>query len=123
MRFGMIAMVAGLIGVPLGSFIAQRQRATNPECDPVICGYGALISAPFVYLVLITAGHSSGVSFFFVFIAMVALNTCWSLVADMLLVRRGGGEEMERSLWRTIGGSWMDNGWNRNCNFSFRPFN
>lgn len=87
MRFGMVAMLAGLIGVPMGSFIAQRKRATMPNCDPVICAYGALISAPFVYLVLVTASHSSDWSFFFVFLAMLSLNMCWSLVADTLLVR------------------------------------
>lgn len=101
MRFGVIAMLAGLIGVPLGSFMAQRYRTTVAECDPIICGFGALVSAPFVYLVLITAGHSSGVSFSFVFFAMMALNTCWSLVADMLLVRRrntdwADGDERKR---------------------------
>lgn len=86
-------MLAGLIGVPLGSFMAQKYRTTIAECDPIICGFGTLVSAPFVYLVLITAGHNSGVSFFFVFVAMMALNTCWSLVADMLLVRRNTDSE------------------------------
>lgn len=87
MRFGVVAMFAGLIGVPMGSYLAQWKRATMPNCDPVICAYGALISAPFVYLVLLTAGHDSGWSFFFVFLAMLSLNMCWSLVADTLLVR------------------------------------
>lgn len=105
MRFGLVAMCAGLIGVPLGSYLAQWKRATMPNCDPVICGYGAMISAPFVYLVLVTAGHSSAWSFFFVFIAMLSLNMCWSLVADTLLVR--WRSKMRRGwtgaaiLWRT----------------------
>ena len=102
MRFGVVAMFAGLLGVPLGSFLAQWKRATNPDCDPVICGLGAIISAPFVYLVFVTASHSATWSFLFVFMAMLSLNMCWSLVADMLLVRWIEG--------RRSSTNWSDNG-------------
>lgn len=87
MKFGIVAMASGLVGVPLGPIIAQKWRTTNAACDPIICAYGVLISAPLVYLVLITSGYNTGLSFMFVFFAMVSLNLTWSLVADMVLVR------------------------------------
>lgn len=79
-------MMAGLIGVPLGSGLAQRLRLVNLSCDPLICAFGLITSAPFVYLGLVVAPYSTNWCFFFVFIAEVTLNLCWSIVADMLLV-------------------------------------
>lgn len=85
-KFGIVAMMAGLIGVPLGSGLAQRLRLVNLSCDPLICAFGLITSAPFVYLGLVVAPYSTNWCFFFVFIAEVTLNLCWSIVADMLLV-------------------------------------
>lgn len=82
-------MCAGLIGVPMGSFLAQRKRESIPNVDPLICAYALIGSAPLVYIVLLTADSSTAWSFVFVFFAMLSLNFCWSLVADMLLVRHG----------------------------------
>lgn len=80
-------MLAGLIGVPLGSFLAQRLRPRDPMCDPKICAAGLLVSAPFVYLALVVAKYSTNWTFILVFFAMMSLNLCWSIVADILLVR------------------------------------
>lgn len=85
-KFGIVAMIAGLIGVPLGSGLAQRFRLIHSSCDPLICAFGLLTSAPFVYLGLAVAQYSTNWCFFFVFLAQVTLNLCWSIVADMLLV-------------------------------------
>lgn len=79
-------MMAGLIGVPLGSAIAQRLRPIDPTCDPQICAFGLITSAPFVYLGLVIAPYNTAWCFFFVFLAQVTLNLCWSIVADMTLV-------------------------------------
>lgn len=81
-------MVAGLIGVPLGSFLAQKFRLKYENCDPIICGIGLMISSPLVYLALIEPRISEFFCFLFVFLAQVGLNLCWSIVADMLLVRK-----------------------------------
>jgi MFS transporter, Spinster family, sphingosine-1-phosphate transporter len=86
LRFGIVAMTAGLIGVPLGSYLAQRIRPYHANCDPLICAAGLLISAPFVYLGLVTAKYSATWCFIMVFFAEVALNLCWSIVADIVLV-------------------------------------
>lgn len=81
-------MAAGLIGVPLGSMLAQRLRPTIENCDPYICAVGLFISAPMVFLGLIMASTSGTWCFIFVFMAQVALNMSWSIVADILLVRQ-----------------------------------
>lgn len=79
-------MLAGLIGVPTGSALAQRLRLIDHTCDPLICAFGLIASAPFVYLGLVVAPYSTNWCFFFVFFAEVTLNLSWSIVADMLLV-------------------------------------
>jgi MFS transporter, Spinster family, sphingosine-1-phosphate transporter len=81
-------MFAGLIGVPLGSHLAQRFRPIDSQCDPLICAFGLIASAPCVYLGLVCAPYSSTWCFIFVFLAQLLLNQCWSIIADMLLVRR-----------------------------------
>jgi hypothetical protein len=86
LRFGVVAMTAGLLGVPLGSYLAQRLRPYQPNCDPLICAAGLMTSAPFVYAALVAAKYSANWCFFLVFLAEVALNLCWSVVADIILV-------------------------------------
>ncbi|EDX07301.1 GD11163 [Drosophila simulans] len=86
-KFGLVAMLAGLIGVPMGSFLAQRLRGRYENCDPYICAVGLFISAPMVFAALVVPQTSESLCFFFVFVAQVALNLCWSIVADILLVR------------------------------------
>lgn len=86
-KFGMITMIAGLIGVPLGSVLATRLRPRIENCDPYICAAGLLSSAPMVYLALVLSETNAIWCFAFIFGAQLALNLCWSIVADILLVR------------------------------------
>lgn len=83
----MITMLAGLIGVPTGAMLAQRLRLRQENSDPYICAAGLLISAPMVYMALVLPQTSGALCFLFIFGAQVALNLCWSIVADILLVR------------------------------------
>lgn len=85
-KFGIVAMFAGLIGVPLGSAIAQRLRPIDSSCDPLVCAFGLLTSAPFVYFGLVVAKYSDFWCYICVFLAQVTLNLSWSIIADMLLV-------------------------------------
>ncbi|XP_054737254.1 protein spinster [Anastrepha obliqua] len=107
-KFGIIAMIAGLIGVPLGSLLAQRLRPTHESCDPYICAFGLLISAPMVYMSLVTPQTSTSFCFLFVFLAQVTLNLCWSIVADILLyvvvpTRRSTAEAFQILLSHALG--------------------
>ncbi|XP_044730370.1 protein spinster isoform X2 [Chrysoperla carnea] len=84
-KFGIISMLAGLLGVPTGAAIAQRLRLTRQGCDPLVCGWSLIFSAPMVFLALITISASSFFSYIFIFIAQFTLNFTWSIVADILL--------------------------------------
>ncbi|XP_020279070.1 protein spinster isoform X2 [Pseudomyrmex gracilis] len=84
-KFGIISMAAGLIGVPLGSTIAQKLRVHWQQADPVICATGLLISAPLLFFSIITANINSTLCYVLIFFGQVSLNLNWSIVADMLL--------------------------------------
>ncbi|XP_012225407.1 protein spinster isoform X2 [Linepithema humile] len=84
-KFGLIGMASGLIGVPLGSFIAQRLRTRWQQADPLICAIGLLISAPLLFFAIITANTNSNLCYVLIFFGQVSLNLNWSIVADMLL--------------------------------------
>lgn len=87
LKFGVIAMCAGLIGVPLGSMLAQKMRPRfSCQADPIICAIGLLTSAPLVYFALLAAQSHTWLCYLFVFLAELTLNLNWSIVADMLLV-------------------------------------
>uniref|UniRef100_A0A182T5T1 Major facilitator superfamily (MFS) profile domain-containing protein n=1 Tax=Anopheles maculatus TaxID=74869 RepID=A0A182T5T1_9DIPT len=84
-RFGIVAMLAGLIGVPLGTILSSRLRPLYPNADPLICAAGLITSSPFVYIALVVVKYSGAGCFTLVFIAEVALNISWPIVADMLV--------------------------------------
>ena len=65
--FGLTAMLAGLLGVPLGSFLGQRLRAVNARADPLVCGAGMLLSMPFMLAGLFVAGWNTLAAFAVVF--------------------------------------------------------
>lgn len=85
-RFGIVAMISGIIGVPAGSMIAQNLRSNVLNCDPLICAFSLIGSMMFIFPALIVASLNFLWTLFFVFLAEVLLNFTWSLVADMLLV-------------------------------------
>lgn len=84
-KFGIIAMLSGLIGVPLGSLLAQRLRSRYPSIDPMICAIGLLVSAPLLFCASVSASKNSNVCYALIFFGEVFLNLNWSIVADMLL--------------------------------------
>ena len=85
-KFGVIAMIAGLIGVPFGSMLAQKLRVRWHQADPLICAVGLLISAPLIFLGSVFASTNSIACYTLIFFGQLALNINWSIVADMLLV-------------------------------------
>ncbi|XP_072744334.1 protein spinster isoform X1 [Anoplolepis gracilipes] len=84
-KFGLIGMASGLIGVPLGSTIAQKLRKYWQQADPLICAIGLLISAPLLFFAMITANTNSTLCYVLIFFGQLSLNLNWSIVADMLL--------------------------------------
>ena len=85
-KFGLIGMLAGLIGVPMGSLLAQKLRVHWQQADPLICAMGLLISVPFLFFATITANTNSVVCYILIFCGQLSLNLNWSIVADILLV-------------------------------------
>ena len=57
-KFGIVMTLAGLIGVPSGSFIAQSLRHRIPNADPIVCGSSLLISVPVLFFGFISARYS-----------------------------------------------------------------
>ncbi|XP_026735032.1 protein spinster isoform X1 [Trichoplusia ni] len=83
--FGVITMVAGLLGVPLGAWLGTGLLKRFPRAHPVICGLGLLVSAPAMTLgIVLTQGYFYA-PFILMFIGEVALNLNWAIVADMSL--------------------------------------
>ncbi|XP_076673784.1 lysolipid transporter protein spinster isoform X2 [Andrena cerasifolii] len=83
--FGLIGMTSGLIGVPLGSFMAQRLRVRWPQADPLICAIGLLISVPLLFFACITVNTNSVLCYTLIFFGQLSLNLNWSIVADILM--------------------------------------
>lgn len=85
-KFGLVCMFAGALGVPLGSWLAQRLRARFADADPLICGFALLASSPIVYLALVAAASYAVLTYVLIFCGMITLNLTWSIVADIILV-------------------------------------
>ena len=79
-------MIAGLLGVPLGSFLGQKLRVRYQRADPIVCGMGMLFSTPLMLAALFIAGWNTTTCFVVVFFGQVLLNLKWAIVADILLV-------------------------------------
>jgi len=86
LKFGIITMASGIVGVPLGATLAQKLRVNYPRADPLICATGLLISAPLLFAASLVAASNSILCFTLIFLGEVALNLNWSIVADILLV-------------------------------------
>lgn len=86
-RFGIVAMISGLVGVPAGSMLAQHLRPRIRRIDAYICGLGLLASCPFIFMAIFAAKFSTTLCFTMVFFGELFLNLTWSIVADILLVR------------------------------------
>lgn len=85
--FGAITMVSGIVGVPLGTVLAQSLKKRFPRADPTICAFGLLISAPFLLGAMLIVSVSAPAAYALIFFGSVALNLNWAIVADILLVR------------------------------------
>ena len=86
--FGLITSIAGLSGVPLGSFLSQKLRPRFRTADPLICAYGMIISAPILYvgMLIVRGPNSLAWTYLAMFFGTILLNLNWSLVADIGLV-------------------------------------
>lgn len=80
-------MVAGLVGVPLGSYLSQRLSKKYKRIDPIICAIGLVLSAPLLAGAMLMITVNSTIAYILVFLGQLTLNLNWAIVADILLVR------------------------------------
>jgi len=83
--FGVVMMMSGIVGVPLGMTLSTQLKSKYPRADPIICAGGLLASSLFLCVGLVFVTNNIYVCFLFIFLGSVALNLNWSIIADMLL--------------------------------------
>ncbi|XP_023306827.1 protein spinster isoform X2 [Lucilia cuprina] len=84
-KFGAITMVAGIIGVPLGSILSQKMAKRFPTADPLICAFGLIFSVPLLTGAMIIVTQNSVPTYVLIFLGQLSLNMNWAIVADILL--------------------------------------
>ncbi|XP_055384672.1 protein spinster [Condylostylus longicornis] len=84
-KFGAITMVAGILGVPLGSYFSTVLVKRYPTVDPLICAFGLLISVPLLAAAMILVSKSAIAAYILVFVGELFLNMNWAVVCDMTL--------------------------------------
>ena len=62
LKFGIITCVAGFLGVGLGSESARRLRKTNSRADPLVCAFGLIMCAPFLFFALVLSKYNTTVT-------------------------------------------------------------
>ncbi|XP_039954389.1 protein spinster isoform X2 [Bactrocera tryoni] len=85
LRFGVITMVAGLIGVPLGPIVSRAVASYKNNADPLVCAYGLFFSSFFLAAAMLFVTKYVVMSYILMFIGQLFLNLNWALVADILL--------------------------------------
>ena len=106
--FGLVTMLSGIVGVPLGMILSTKMRAIYPRSDPVICGVGILISAIFLTFGILLCDSNIVLALVLIFLGEVSLNLNWSIVADMVLyvvkpTCRGSAEALQILLSHALG--------------------
>jgi len=84
-KFGIVMTLAGLIGVPVGSYVSQTLRHRVPNADPLVCAATLMGSVPLLFFGFITAEYSTAVCYGLTFAAGLLLNCNWAVVSDMTL--------------------------------------
>lgn len=57
--FGAITCITGVLGVASGVQASRWLRTRTPRADPLVCAFGLLVSAPFLYLAIVFAQAST----------------------------------------------------------------
>lgn len=85
LMFGVITCVTGVVGVASGVQLSRALRTRTQRADPLVCAAGLLLSAPFLYLAIVTAELSTIATYVFIFFGETFLCMNWAIVADILL--------------------------------------
>lgn len=83
--FGVITVLAGLVGVAGGFALAAKLRPITQAADPLICGFGLISGAPFLFLALLLSRNSPILTWVMIFLGETLISLNWALVTDILL--------------------------------------
>lgn len=89
--FGMITCAAGIVGVVMGSTIAQAWRQgrwglrPSPRADAYVCAAGSLLAIPFLFGCLVVASHSITAAWVLMFFAVTCMCLNWAVNMDILM--------------------------------------
>lgn len=87
--FGLVAMAAGVIGVPLGAEISRRlRRYFDIKSDAYVCCTSAVGALFFCVPFLLTTPHLGFQLYTVMFFGQVFLNMGWAVVVDIAMVRK-----------------------------------
>lgn len=106
--FGVITCLSGFVGVGAGTSFAQYLRKFNPRADPLVCAFGMLTGAPFLFLGIFVAASNVVVAWLFILVAEILLFLNWALIPDILLyilipTRRSTGNAMQMLMSHLFG--------------------
>ena len=111
--FGGITILAGLIGVGIGSGTAHYFKNKNyKKSDPIVCAVGIFIAIPFAFGALASTSWSTQsiriLSWILLFFTEVFLSMNWAIVTDILLYiiipnRRSIAQAMQISCSHLLG--------------------
>ena len=88
-------MVAGILGVVIGSVMGQKLRVKYPTADPVICGVGLLLSTPLIYGTMILARGPEIPTYVIFFFGQWLLNLNWAITGDIMVVMASAPDKFE----------------------------
>ncbi|XP_075181522.1 protein spinster homolog 1-like [Anomaloglossus baeobatrachus] len=108
MIFGIVTVVAGMIGVVAGVKIAKRFKKYNPRADPLVCGFGMLGSTIFLFVAFYLANISLVATYVLIFIGDILLMMNFSISADVRLyvvspARRSTAQAMSMMISHLLG--------------------
>uniref|UniRef100_A0A915AS54 Uncharacterized protein n=2 Tax=Parascaris univalens TaxID=6257 RepID=A0A915AS54_PARUN len=89
--FGMITCFAGLLGVLVGSSLAQGWRdgfmcmKSNERADPHVCALGALLGVPLLFLAIIFSANHEVLCWIFILLGVSCCCLNWAVNMDMLM--------------------------------------
>jgi len=106
--FGIITCLAGFLGVGLGTFAAGHLRKTNPRADPLVCAFGLICCAPFLFLALFISKFHTVSTWCLIFVGETFLCLNWAIVTDIVLyvvipTRRSTAEAFQILLSHLLG--------------------
>ncbi|KAL5015714.1 hypothetical protein ScPMuIL_005303 [Solemya velum] len=106
--FGIITVLAGFIGVALGAETSRRYKRRNPRSDPLVCAFGLITCAPFLYFAIVVSRYNEIATWILIFVGETMLCLNWCIVADILLyvvipTRRSTAESVQILMSHALG--------------------